>query len=89
MLSLLLASSLAWADPLSDPETSYTGASILEDDTGIDQEESVEEPSESSDSVNTEISGPVKSGCTTAGVRAAGVLVTFFALVGILNRRRT
>ena len=35
MLSLLLASTLAWADPLTEPETSYYGASILEGDTDV------------------------------------------------------
>jgi len=35
MLALLLASSLVWADPLSDPETSYYGASILEGDSEV------------------------------------------------------
>tara|TARA_R110001592_G_scaffold361584_5_gene672657 strand:+ start:903 stop:2084 length:1182 start_codon:yes stop_codon:yes gene_type:complete len=35
MLSILLASSLAWADPLSDPETSYYGASILDGDSEV------------------------------------------------------
>ena len=35
MLALLLASSLAWGDPLSEPETSYYGASILEGDTDV------------------------------------------------------
>ena len=35
MLGLLLASSLLWADPLTEPETSYYGASILEGDTDV------------------------------------------------------
>ena len=35
MLSLLLASTLLLADPLTEPETSYYGASILEGDTDV------------------------------------------------------